>query len=156
MDGVEGEIYLRGPLVMLGYWNNPEATAATIDETGWMATGDLGTMEDGYLRISSRRSDLILRGGENVYPAEVEDVLVEHPSVRECIVVGTEHADYGEEVCAVVVVDSDAPVTEEELAGYMTERIARYKVPSRWILRGEELPRNATGKVKRVEVLATL
>ncbi len=155
-DGVEGEIYLRGPLVMLGYWNNPEATAATIDETGWMATGDLGTMEDGYLRISSRRSDLILRGGENVYPAEVEDVLVEHPSVRECIVVGTEHADYGEEVCAVVVVDSDAPVTEEELAGYMTERIARYKVPSRWILRGEELPRNATGKVKRVEVLATL
>ena len=155
-DGVEGEIYVRGPLVMLGYWNNPEATAATIDETGWMATGDLGTMEDGYLRISSRRSDLILRGGENVYPAEVEDVLVEHPSVRECIVVGTEHADYGEEVCAVVVVDSDAPVTEEELAGYMTERIARYKVPSRWILRGEELPRNATGKVKRVEVLATL
>ncbi|NKS35980.1 AMP-binding protein [Rhodococcus hoagii] len=155
-DGVEGEIYLRGPLVMLGYWNNPEATAATIDETGWMATGDLGTMEDGYLRISSRRSDLILRGGENVYPAEVEDVLVEHPSVRECIVVGTEHADYGEEVCAVVVVDSDVPVTEEELAGYMTERIARYKVPSRWILRGEELPRNATGKVKRVEVLATL
>ncbi|MBM4566495.1 AMP-binding protein [Rhodococcus hoagii] len=155
-DGVEGEIYVRGPLVMLGYWNNPEATAATIDETGWMATGDLGTMEDGYLRISSRRSDLILRGGENVYPAEVEDVLVEHPSVRECIVVGTEHADYGEEVCAVVVVDADAPVTEEELAGYMTERIARYKVPSRWILRGEELPRNATGKVKRVEVLATL
>ncbi|WQB73401.1 AMP-binding protein [Prescottella equi] len=155
-DGVEGEIYLRGPLVMLGYWNNPEATAATIDETGWMATGDLGTMEDGYLRISSRRSDLILRGGENVYPAEVEDVLVEHPSVRECIVVGTEHADYGEEVCAVVVVDSDAPVTEEELSVYMTERIARYKVPSRWILRGEELPRNATGKVKRVEVLATL
>ncbi|NKS63531.1 AMP-binding protein [Rhodococcus hoagii] len=155
-DGVEGEIYVRGPLVMLGYWNNPEATAATIDETGWMATGDLGTMEDGYLRISSRRSDLILRGGENVYPAEVEDVLVEHPSVRECIVVGTEHADYGEEVCAVVVVDSDVPVTEEELAGYMTERIARYKVPSRWILRGEELPRNATGKVKRVEVLATL
>lgn len=155
-DGVEGEIYVRGPLVMLGYWNNPEATAATIDETGWMATGDLGTMEDGYLRISSRRSDLILRGGENVYPAEVEDVLVEHPSVRECIVVGTEHADYGEEVCAVVVVDSDVPVTEEELAGYMTERIARYKVPSRWILRSEELPRNATGKVKRVEVLATL
>lgn len=155
-DGVEGEIYVRGPLVMLGYWNNPEATAATIDETGWMATGDLGTMEDGYLRISSRRSDLILRGGENVYPAEVEDVLVEHPSVRECIVVGTEHADYGEEVCAVVVVDSEVPVTEEELAGYMTERIARYKVPSRWILRGEELPRNATGKVKRVEVLATL
>ncbi|MFM1722804.1 AMP-binding protein [Rhodococcus sp. PAM 2766] len=155
-DGVEGEIHVRGPLVMLGYWNNPEATAATIDEAGWMATGDLGTMEDGYLRISSRRSDLILRGGENVYPAEVEDVLAEHPAVRECIVVGMEHDDYGEEVCAVVVVDSDVQVTGEELAGYMAERIARYKVPSRWILRGEELPRNATGKVKRVEVLATL
>ncbi|MGW5075404.1 class I adenylate-forming enzyme family protein [Rhodococcus sp. NPDC004095] len=155
-DGVEGEIHVRGPLVMLGYWNNPDATAAAIDDTGWMRTGDLGIMEDEYLRISSRRSDLILRGGENVYPAEVEDVLAEHPRVRECIVLGTEHHDYGEEVCAVVVRSPDAEVTEEDLIGYMSERIARYKIPTRWIFRTDELPRNATGKVKRADVLAAL
>lgn len=155
-DGVEGEIYVRGPLVMLGYWNNPDATAATIDDIGWMRTGDLGVMEGGHLRISSRRSDLILRGGENVYPAEVEDVLVEHPTVRECIVLGAGHVDLGEEVCAVVVVSEGDAVTAEELEAFMAERIARYKVPSRWIFRTEELPRNATGKVKRVDVLAAL
>jgi acyl-CoA synthetase (AMP-forming)/AMP-acid ligase II len=155
-DGVEGEIYLRGPLMMLGYWNNPEANAATIVEDGWMRTGDLGTMEDGYLRISSRRSDLILRGGENVYPAEVEAVIDEHPAVRECIVVGAEHHDYGEEVCAVIVVSPGSEVTDLEMAGYTAERIARYKVPTRWIFRTDDLPRNATGKVKRVDVRAAL
>lgn len=154
-DGVEGEIYLRGPLIMLGYWNNPEATAAAIDETGWMRTGDLGTMEDGYLRISSRRSDLILRGGENVYPAEVEAVLGEHPAVRECIVLGVDHDEYGEEVCAVVVVSGEG-LTESEVSGFVAERVARYKVPTRWIFRTEDLPRNATGKVKQVDVRAGL
>ncbi|MDH6280253.1 class I adenylate-forming enzyme family protein [Prescottella agglutinans] len=152
-DGVEGEICIRGPLVMLGYWNNEEATAASIDEYGWMRTGDLGTLESGYLRISSRRSDLILRGGENVYPAEVENVLTEHPAVRECIVLGVEHPDLGEEVCAVVVVDADDAVTSEALSSFMQERIARYKVPTRWTLTTTELPRNATGKVKRQEVV---
>lgn len=152
-DGVEGEIYVRGPLVMLGYWNNAEATAAAIDDAGWMRTGDLGTMDDGYLRISSRRSDLILRAGENVYPAEVEDVLAEHPAVRECIVLGAEHADLGEEVCAVVVVAHADAVTVDELRTYMAERIAQYKVPTRWTLTTDELPRNATGKVKRQEVV---
>ncbi len=155
-DGVEGEIYLRGPLMMLGYWNNPEANAATIVEGGWMRTGDLGTMEDGYLRISSRRSDLILRGGENVYPAEVEAVIDEHPAVRECIVVGADHHDYGEEVCAVVVVFPGSEVTDLEMSGYAAERIARYKVPTRWIFRTDDPPRNATGKVKRVDVRASL
>ncbi|MFD6856202.1 class I adenylate-forming enzyme family protein [Rhodococcus sp. NPDC060090] len=155
-DGVEGEIYLRGPLMMLGYWNNPQVNAATIVEDGWMRTGDLGTMEDGYLRISSRRSDLILRGGENVYPAEVEAVIDEHPAVRECIVVGAEHHDYGEEVCAVVVVAPGSAVTDLEMSGYTAERIARYKVPTRWIFRTDELPRNATGKVKRVDVRTAL
>ncbi|MCL2534310.1 MAG: AMP-binding protein [Nocardiaceae bacterium] len=152
-DGVEGEVCVRGPLVMLGYWDNPEATAAAIDDIGWMRTGDLGTMEDGYLRISSRRSDLILRGGENVYPAEVEDVLDEHPAVRECIVLGAEHPDLGEEVCAVVVVSHENAVIVEELQEFLAERIARYKVPTRWTLTTTELPRNATGKVKRREVV---
>ncbi|RVW07058.1 long-chain fatty acid--CoA ligase [Prescottella agglutinans] len=152
-DGVEGEICVRGPLVMLGYWNNPEATAAAIDDAGWMQTGDLGILEDGHLRISSRRSDLILRGGENVYPVEVENVLAEHPAVRECIVLGVEHPDLGEEVCAVAVVAEGDAVTAPDLEAFMVERIARYKVPTRWTLTTTELPRNATGKVKRQEVV---
>src|SRR5699024_2564504 len=100
-DGVEGEIHLRGPMVMLGYWCDPQATAAATAAGGWFRTGDLGTMYSGRLRISSRRSDLILRGGENVYPAEVEQQLETHPAVRECIVLGSPHADLGEEVAAV-------------------------------------------------------
>ncbi|MBF6347892.1 AMP-binding protein [Nocardia flavorosea] len=152
-DGTEGEICLRGPLVMLGYWNNPEATAAAIAADGWMRTGDLGTMNDGYLWVSSRRSDLILRGGENVYPIEVENALSEHPAVRECAVLGVAHADLGQEVCAVVVTADTDPVGAEELSAFVTERIARYKVPTRWEITTEPLPRNATGKVKRLEVV---
>ncbi|WP_127783189.1 class I adenylate-forming enzyme family protein [Rhodococcus sp. X156] len=147
-DGTEGEIYLRGPQVMLGYWNNPEATAATIDEQGWMRTGDLGTLRDGELQMSSRRSDLIIRGGENIYPAEVEAAIIEHPAVRECIVVGAPSEDLGQEVAAIVVVP-DLSVTAEDLTAFVAERIARYKVPARWLVTDEELPRNATGKVMR-------
>ena len=154
-DGTEGEICLRGPLVMLGYWNNPEATAAAIGADGWMRTGDLGTMEGGHLTVSSRRSDLILRGGENVYPIEVENALGEHPAVRESAVIGVAHADLGEEVCAIVVVSDPAAVTEPELSSFVAERIARYKVPSKWVITTEVLPRNATGKVKRAEVIRT-
>ncbi|MFD4404657.1 class I adenylate-forming enzyme family protein [Nocardia sp. NPDC058499] len=152
-DGTEGEICLRGPLVMLGYWNNPEATAATIAADGWMHTGDLGTMNGGYLWVSSRRSDLILRGGENVYPIEVENALSEHPAVRECAVLGVAHADLGQEVCAVVVTTAADAVGAAELSAFVTERIARYKVPTRWEITTEPLPRNATGKVKRLDVI---
>lgn len=151
-DGQEGEIFLRGPMVMLGYWRDPQATAAATAPGGWYRTGDLGTMRDGLLRISSRRSDLILRGGENVYPAEVEHQLVTHPNVRECIVLGAPHSELGEEVAAVVVLTAGADVTEEELCTHVSERLARYKIPSRWRLTGDELPRNATGKVNRAEV----
>lgn len=147
-EGTEGEICLRGPQVMLGYWNNAAATAAAIDEHGWMRTGDLGQMRDGELQMSTRRSDLIIRGGENVYPAEVESALIEHPGVRECIVVGVPSDDLGQEVAAVVVV-TDPAITAGELTSFATERIARYKVPSRWLVTDEDLPRNATGKVKR-------
>ena len=150
-DGTEGEIYLRGPMVMLGYWRDPEATAAASAPGGWFRTGDLGTMHDGRLRISSRRSDLILRGGENIYPAEVEQQLESHPAVRECIVLGAPHEDLGQEVAAVVVT-ADAEVTESDLAEYACNRLARYKVPVRWRITTRELPRNATGKVNRAEV----
>jgi len=154
-DGVEGEICVRGPQVMLGYWNDPEATAAAIDPEGWLRTGDLGTMEDGHLRMRSRRSDLIIRGGENVYPAEVENVLAEHPAVLECSVLGAAHHDLGQEVAAVVVVGAGAEVTEQELTGFLRDRVARYKVPSRWVLTDQPLPRNATGKVVRHRLAST-
>ncbi|MDT5025741.1 MAG: steroid-24-oyl-CoA synthetase [Micromonosporaceae bacterium] len=152
-DGAEGEIYLRGPQVMLGYWQNPEATAAAIGADGWLRTGDLGIFENGYLRMSSRRSDLILRAGENVYPVEVEHVLAEHPAVFECVVFGVPHHDLGEEVAAVVVLTEAATATEEELFAYVAGQLAQYKVPTRWTLTTTPLPRNATGKVNRHEVV---
>ncbi|MDQ2721930.1 MAG: acyl--CoA ligase [Actinomycetota bacterium] len=155
IDGVEGEICVRGPQVMLGYWNDPEATAAAIDPEGWLRTGDLGTMLDGHLRMSSRRSDLIIRGGENVYPAEVESVLTEHPAVLECSVLGVDHHDLGQEVAAVVVVKAGAEVTEQGLTEFLRDRIARYKLPSRWMLTDQALPRNATGKVMRHRLALT-
>jgi acyl-CoA synthetase (AMP-forming)/AMP-acid ligase II len=151
--GVEGEVHLRGPLVMLGYWNDATATAAAIGDDGWFRTGDLGTLHaDGHLEISSRRSDLILRGGENVYPAEVEDQLVTHDAVAECIVMGVPDPDLGEAVAAVVVVRDGASVAEADLVEHLRPRLARYKVPTHWVLTGTPLPRNATGKVNRRDV----
>lgn len=154
-EGIEGEICLRSPLVMLGYWRNDEATAAAITEDGWFRTGDLGVVVNGYLRISSRRSDLILRGGENVYPAEVEHALNTHAAVRECIVMGVPHTEWGEEVAAVVVLHSEASATAEELRDHLRGMIAKYKIPSRWTLSTADLPRNATGKVNRQQLFLT-
>ncbi|MFZ3566734.1 class I adenylate-forming enzyme family protein [Streptomyces sp. BH097] len=151
-EGQEGEICLRSPYVMLGYWEDQEATDQAIKAGRWLHTGDIGMLEDGRLRLTSRRSDLILRGGENVYPAEIEGVLAECPGVRECLVVGVPHPDLGQEVAAVVVTDADAGLTQETLAAYVRERLAYYKVPSRWRITSESLPRNATGKVVRRDV----
>lgn len=148
-NGVEGEICLRGPQMMLGYWRNPQATADSSAEHGWYRTGDLGTMDAGRLRISSRRSDLILRGGENVYPAEVEHCIASHPAVRECAVIGVPDPDFGQAVAALVVVDVGVELAVADLAGHVGARIARYKVPSRWVIGHDPLPRNATGKVNR-------
>lgn len=151
-DGVEGEVCIRGPLLMLGYWRNPEATAASTAADGWFRTGDLGIMRDGYLRISSRRSDLILRGGENVYPAEVEDQLAQHPAVAECIVIGVPDPDMGQAIAAVVVAREGSGLDEQQLREHLDTRLARYKIPSRWRVTTEPLPRNATGKVNRRDV----
>ncbi|MEV6321306.1 class I adenylate-forming enzyme family protein [Nocardia sp. NPDC051787] len=148
-DGTEGEIYLRSPYVMLGYWEDQAATAAAITADRWLRTGDIGVLEDGRLRLSGRRSDLILRGGENVYPTEIEQCLEEHPAVRECAVVGVPDADLGQQVAALVVVESDTATTEDELRAFTAERLAYYKVPARWRLTTTALPRNATGKVVR-------
>jgi acyl-CoA synthetase (AMP-forming)/AMP-acid ligase II len=149
--GVEGEVCVRSVYNMLGYWEDDAATAATIREDRWLHTGDLGTLdEQGRVRLSSRRSDLIIRGGENVYPAEVEAVLAEHPSVRECVVLGVPHADLGQEVSAVVVVHEDVDVAE--LQAHAAQALAHYKVPAHWRITTEPLPRNATGKVVRTRV----
>ncbi len=146
-DGEEGEIHLRGSLVMLEYWEDPEATANVIKPGRWLKTGDVGRLENGRLYIASRKRDLILRGGENVYPFEIEQRLQAHPAVTEAAVVGVHHPDLGEEVKAVVVFHEGHEVATEELREWVAEALAYYKVPSRWEVRREPLPRNATGKV---------
>lgn len=151
-EGEEGEVCVRSAFNMLGYWEDPEATAATIKAGRWLHTGDIGRIDDGKLRLTSRRSDLILRGGENVYPAEVENVLTEHPDVHECIVLGAPHPDLGQEVGAVIVARAGTAPTEQELTAYARERLAYFKVPSRWRITGDALPRGASGKVIRRDV----
>jgi acyl-CoA synthetase (AMP-forming)/AMP-acid ligase II len=146
-DGEEGEIHLRGPLVMREYWNDPEATAAAIGPGRWLNTGDVGYVRDGKLYIASRKRDLIIRGGENVYPFEVEQRLGAHPSVAEAAVIGVDHEELGQEVKAVVVVEAEAEVDEATLANWVSDALAYYKVPAHWEMRSTPLPRNATGKV---------
>lgn len=154
--GEEGEICVRSAYNMLGYWEDPEATAAAIDADRWLHTGDIGSFDDrGRIRLAARRSDLIIRGGENVYPAEVEGVLVEHPAVRECVVFAVPHDDLGQEVAAVVVPadpEADDATLAPLLQQYAARELAHYKVPSRWRVVAEPLPRNATGKVIRTAV----
>jgi len=151
-DGVEGEICVRSPFVMLGYWEDETATAAALTPDGWLRTGDYGVVEDGRLRLAGRRSDLILRGGENVYPTEVEQCLEEHPAVHECAVIGVDHEDLGQEVAAVVVLRAGHDASEDDLREFCRERISYYKVPSQWRITRDLLPRNATGKVLRRNV----
>jgi len=153
-EGREGEICMRGPLIMREYWRRPKETAETIAPGRWLRTGDIGRLEDGYLYINSRRRDLILRGAENIYPAEIEQALEAHDAVREAAVVGVDHAELGQEVKAIVVVGEELlrganAETElaEALSRWVGERLAYFKVPAQWEFRSEALPRNATGKV---------
>ncbi|MFD4357633.1 class I adenylate-forming enzyme family protein [Nocardia sp. NPDC058518] len=150
-DGEEGEICIRSPYVMLGYWNDDAATEASIDDQRWLRSGDFGTLNQGRLTVSGRRTDLILRGGENVYPTEIENVLVEHPAVLDCAVFGVSHPDLGQEVAAIVVAEPGT-VDPEELRAFVAERLAYFKVPVRWRITSDALPRNATGKVTRREL----
>ena len=151
-DGEDGEICVRGPYIMIGYWNDPAATSAAIDDDRWLHTGDIGNMRDGLVYLTSRRTDLILRGGENVYPTEVEQCLDECPGVAECVVMGAPDEDLGQVVVAVVVTDKDDPVTEETLNDWVAERLAYFKRPARWRITANPLPRNATGKIMRKNV----
>ncbi|NKZ02983.1 long-chain fatty acid--CoA ligase [Actinomadura latina] len=150
-DGTEGEVCARSAYNMIGYWRDPEATAASIDPDRWLRTGDIGMIDNGRLRLTTRRSDLIIRGGENVYPIEVENAIAEYPGISECIVVGVPHPDLGQEVAAVVVA-AGAPPSADDLTAFAKERLAYFKVPSRWHVTTDPLPRNATGKVLRKQI----
>jgi len=149
--GEVGEIVIRGHNVMKGYWGQPEATAAAIPD-GWFRTGDMGrTDDDGYFYIVDRKKDLIIRGGFNVYPREVEEALYEHPCVAEVAVIGIPHDSLGEEVGAAVTLKPGAEVTPDELRAFAKERVAAYKYPRHvWLV--AELPKGPTGKILRREV----
>jgi len=147
-----GEVCYRGPNLMKGYWRRPEATAAAIDPAGWFHTGDVGYLdEDGFLYIADRVKDMIITGGENVYPAEVESVLYDHPGVADVAVIGLPDERWGEVVVAVVAVHEDADLTLEGLREFAGERLARYKLPTR-IEVVDILPRNPAGKVLKFEL----
>jgi long-chain acyl-CoA synthetase len=150
--GEVGEILVRGPNVMKGYWCQPEATAQTMAPGGWLRTGDLATRDgEGYYFIVDRKKDVIIRGGYNVYPKEIEEVLYEHPAVRECAVVAVPHPQLGEEVGAAVVLKPGSAVTPGELRDFVRERVAAYKYPRLvWFAPG--LPQGAQGKILKREI----
>ncbi|HEV7775026.1 MAG TPA: long-chain fatty acid--CoA ligase [Conexibacter sp.] len=149
--GEVGEIVIKGPNVMKGYWQRPDATAETM-RGGWFHSGDLAKVdEDGYFFIVDRKKDLIIRGGYNVYPREVEEVLYEHPAVGEAAVVAVPHAELGEEVGAAVALKAGAEATPEELQAFVKERVAAYKYPRHvWLV--PELPKGPTGKILKREI----
>jgi acyl-CoA synthetase (AMP-forming)/AMP-acid ligase II len=148
-EGEEGNICARSPLVMKEYWRHPQATAETLLPGRWVKTGDFGRLEDGVLFIASRKRDLILRGGENVYPFEIENRIEEHADVEECAVIGVDHATLGQEIKAIVVVRPGATLTADDVRAWCAGALASYKVPAHVEVRTEPLPRNPTGKVMK-------
>ena len=154
--GEAGEIAIRGHNVMKGYWNRPEATADAIDSDGWFYSGDIARVDDqGRYFIVDRKKELIIRGGYNVYPREIEEVLYEHPAVREAAVIGVPHADLGEEVAAAVALKPGETATESEIRDYVKANVAAYKYPRHvWFV--DELPKGPTGKIlkRAIEVPA--
>lgn len=150
--GENGELCTRGYSVMLKYWNNPEGTKQVLDEQRWMHTGDLAQMDDeGYINISGRIKDLIIRGGENISPKEIEDFLYTYPGVQDAQIIGVPSEKYGEEVMAWIKVREGAEVKEDELLSFCKEKIAHYKVPKYWKF-VEEFPMTISGKIRKVEM----
>ena len=143
---------MRGHNVFKGYLNKPEATAAAIVD-GWFRTGDLGTKDaDGYVTIVDRKKDMVIRGGYNVYPREVEEALLRHPAVAQVAVIGLPDPQYGEEVCAVVIKEAGQEVTEEELSAWSKTKLAAYKYPRR-VFFVDALPLGPSGKVLKRELV---
>jgi fatty-acyl-CoA synthase len=150
--GEPGELCTRGYSVMLGYWEEPERTAEAIDRAGWMHTGDLATMDDeGYVAIVGRTKDMVIRGGENIYPREIEEFLYSHPAVSDVAVIGVPDEKYGEEVMAWVVPRAGEEVTEDEVREHCRGQIAHYKIP-RYVRFVDELPMTVTGKVQKFKL----
>ena len=151
--GADGELCVRGYSVMKGYWNDPEKTAQAVDAEGWMHTGDLAAMDDnGYVRITGRIKDMVIRGGENIYPREVEEFLFTHPDIVDVQVVGVPDAKYGEELVAWIRLRNGVPdVTADDLRRFATGKIARHKIP-RYVQVVDDFPMTVTGKVRKVEL----
>jgi len=147
-EGSTGEIWVRSSANIREYWNKPEANAAEFRD-GWLKTGDIGYVDaDGFLFLADRAKDMIIRGGENIYPFDIENELIEHPAVKEVAAIGLPHERMGEEVC--VVVHAAGALTEAQLLAFAKERLAPYKVPTRVVFSDEPLPRNATNKVLKL------
>jgi fatty-acyl-CoA synthase len=150
--GQPGEFLARGYLVMRGYWNDPERTAEAIDAGGWMHTGDLATMDDdGYVNIVGRIKDMIIRGGENVYPREVEEFLYGHPDIADVQVIGVPDPRYGEELMAWVIAREGATLSEDDVRAFCKGQIAHYKIP-RYVRITTEFPMTVTGKIQKFKL----
>jgi fatty-acyl-CoA synthase len=145
--GENGEVLISGPNVSAGYWQQPTATEAAFADDGWLKSGDAAATDaDGYIFIRGRLKDMFISGGENVYPAEVEQVLCQHPAVAECAVIGVPDGQWGEVGRAVVVLREQSVATPGDILGFLDGKLARYKIPRSVVFTGS-LPRNATGKL---------
>ncbi len=154
--GEVGELVIQGPNIIKGYWNRPEATAEAF-VGGWFHSGDLARVDDeGFVYIVDRAKDMLIRGGENIYCAEVEAAMYEHPAVTDAAVIGVPHEELGEEVGAVVCLRPDAKLTEDALRSFLRERIAAFKVPSHLWFREGDLPRNPGGKILKTRLRAEI
>jgi acyl-CoA synthetase (AMP-forming)/AMP-acid ligase II len=153
-DSTEGEIYVKSPSVMLGYYNNPDASSAALTSDRWLRTGDWGYKKGSLYFISSRRTDLILRGAENVYPQEIELILDSHKSVEESAVIGIPHDDLGQEVMAIIFTHN-SQLSDSKLATWVATELADFKVPSKWKFVDSPLPRNASGKLMKHVLIDT-
>lgn len=150
--GRPGELCTRGYSVMLGYWEDEARTAEAIDWAGWMHTGDLAILDDeGYCNIVGRIKDMVIRGGENIYPREIEEFLHRHPSIRDVQVIGVPDRKYGEELCAVVILHEGKSIDAAEVARFCKGQIAHYKIP-RYVKVLEQFPATVTGKVRKFEL----
>jgi acyl-CoA synthetase (AMP-forming)/AMP-acid ligase II len=150
-EGEVGEIYLRSPSVFLGYWDNPRATSDCLDAEGWYRTGDFGRIQDGMLYLDSRMRDMVLRGGENIYPIEIEHRLVEHPEIDDAAVIGVDHPELGQEVKAFVVRSAGSTLSERDVQEWAARSLASFKVPAHVEFR-DSLPYTETGKVLKHEL----
>ena len=155
-DNEQGEICARGHCTMRGYYNNPEATALALDEEGWVHTGDLGIRRpDGSFKITGRLKDMVIRGGENIYPREIDEVLYQHPDIAAAAAVGVPDDLYGEEVAAVVVLKPGASTTAQEVIDYCKSRLADFKCP-KTVHFVDDIPKGPTGKLLKRELARML